>query len=145
ATPAGSSSRPRSSSGCVSTSRRTTASGCRPTTSERSTSMPAGGNASRTAGADTPPPWHGSSTPSAVRPLASGDGSLPPCQSAVSMPELDALVERAYELGAIAARLTGAGFGGSVIALAGGADGPRLAKQLGRARVLRAGDGAREL
>ena len=36
----------------------------------------------------------------------------------VSTPELDLLVELAYDHGAIAARMTGGGFGGSVVALA---------------------------
>jgi galactokinase len=40
----------------------------------------------------------------------------------VSTPELDLLVELAYEEGAIAARLTGAGFGGAILALAAGRD-----------------------
>jgi galactokinase len=42
----------------------------------------------------------------------------------VSTPELDVLVELAYEHGAVAARMTGGGFGGSVVALveAGHAD-----------------------
>ena len=35
----------------------------------------------------------------------------------VSTPELDLLVELAYEHGAVAARMTGGGFGGSVVAL----------------------------
>ena len=35
----------------------------------------------------------------------------------VSTPELDLLVDRAYELGAVAARMTGGGFGGSIVAL----------------------------
>jgi galactokinase len=35
----------------------------------------------------------------------------------VSIPELDLLVELAYEHGAVAARMTGGGFGGSVLAL----------------------------
>jgi galactokinase len=35
----------------------------------------------------------------------------------VSTPELDALVELAYAHGALGARLTGGGFGGSVVAL----------------------------
>jgi galactokinase len=35
----------------------------------------------------------------------------------VSTPELDLLVERAYEAGAVAARMTGGGFGGSIVAL----------------------------
>ena len=34
------------------------------------------------------------------------------------LPELDLLVELAYEHGAVAARMTGGGFGGSVVALA---------------------------
>jgi galactokinase len=34
-----------------------------------------------------------------------------------STPEVDRLVERAYELGAIGARMTGGGFGGSMVAL----------------------------
>lgn len=37
----------------------------------------------------------------------------------VSTPELDLLVELAYDAGAVAARMTGAGFGGSIVALAG--------------------------
>jgi galactokinase len=36
----------------------------------------------------------------------------------VSIPEVDLLVELAYEQGAVAARMTGGGFGGSVVALA---------------------------
>jgi galactokinase len=63
----------------------------------------------------------------------------------VSIPELDALVDRAYREGAIAARLTGGGFGGSVIVLAGRDQANALAERLPRARVLRPGDGAREL
>jgi galactokinase len=35
----------------------------------------------------------------------------------VSTPELDLLVDRAYEAGAVAARMTGGGFGGSIVAL----------------------------
>jgi galactokinase len=37
----------------------------------------------------------------------------------VSIPELDLLVDLAYEHGAVAARMTGGGFGGSIVALAG--------------------------
>ena len=44
----------------------------------------------------------------------------------VSTPELDALVDEAYANGAIAARMTGAGFGGSVLALARRGEGARL-------------------
>jgi galactokinase len=40
----------------------------------------------------------------------------------VSTPELDLLVELAYERGAVAARMTGGGFGGSVVALVGSGD-----------------------
>ena len=36
----------------------------------------------------------------------------------VSVPELDLLVDLAYELGAVAARMTGGGFGGAIVALA---------------------------
>src|SRR5205814_5995020 len=36
----------------------------------------------------------------------------------VSTPELDLLVDRAYEAGALAARMTGGGFGGSIVVLA---------------------------
>jgi galactokinase len=36
----------------------------------------------------------------------------------VSTPELDLLVDLAYELGAVAARMTGGGFGGSIVILA---------------------------
>jgi len=35
----------------------------------------------------------------------------------VSIPELDFLVDRAYSCGAVAARMTGGGFGGSIVAL----------------------------
>jgi len=45
---------------------------------------------------------------------------------AVSTPELDALVERMLALGAHGARLTGAGFGGCVVALGG----PDLAERV---------------
>jgi galactokinase len=62
----------------------------------------------------------------------------------VSTPEVDRLVDRAYELGAIGARLTGAGFGGSIVVLAPRADASALADRLG-GRVVRTGDGAREL
>ena len=37
---------------------------------------------------------------------------------AVSLPEIDALVQGALDAGAIGARLTGGGFGGSIVALA---------------------------
>ena len=48
----------------------------------------------------------------------------------VSTPELDALVERALEAGAFAARLTGAGFGGCVVALADAGRADRVAQTL---------------
>jgi galactokinase len=69
-----------------------------------------------------------------------------------TIPEIDRLVDLAYEHGAVAARMTGGGFGGAIIALAeaGGAQafadavvaayGPR-----GRAYVSRAAEGATEL
>ena len=74
----------------------------------------------------------------------------------VSTPELDWLVEAAYERGAVAARMTGGGFGGSVLALAdvGAADelGARVraeyAERFGleaTVRVCAAAAGAREL
>lgn len=47
----------------------------------------------------------------------------------VSTPELDAYVECAREAGALGARLTGAGFGGSAIALIGSADADHLAER----------------
>ena len=70
----------------------------------------------------------------------------------VTTPELDRLVELAYAHGAVAARMTGGGFGGAIVALADVAGaavfvdavladyGPR-----GRAYLCRASDGAREL
>jgi galactokinase len=75
----------------------------------------------------------------------------------VSLPELDLLVDLAYEQGAVAARMTGGGFGGSVLALVRVDEAARLAAGVlvdyrartgltgGRAYVTRAADGAREL
>jgi galactokinase len=74
----------------------------------------------------------------------------------VSTPELDLLVDLAYDAGAAAARMTGGGFGGSVVALverdradalaAEVADGYRARTgRVAEARVTRAADGAREL
>ncbi len=48
----------------------------------------------------------------------------------VSMPELDALVATALEVGALAARLTGAGFGGSIVALVERGTGDRIGPQV---------------
>ncbi len=74
----------------------------------------------------------------------------------VSTPDLDLLVDLAYTAGAVAARMTGGGFGGSIVALveqdraetlaeevvaAYGSDGKRQAT----ARICHASDGAREL
>jgi len=62
----------------------------------------------------------------------------------VSTPDLDRLVERAYAAGAVAARLTGGGFGGSIVVLAAHDRADAIAAELG-GRVVRASDGAREL
>ena len=62
----------------------------------------------------------------------------------VSTPELDRLVEHAYDAGALAARLTGGGFGGSIVVLAAQSRAGTIADQLG-GRVVRASAGAREL
>jgi galactokinase len=61
----------------------------------------------------------------------------------VSTPELDRLVERAYATGAIAARLTGGGFGGSIVVLAERDRAADIAAELG-GHVVHASDGARE-
>jgi galactokinase len=75
----------------------------------------------------------------------------------VTTPELDLLVQIAYEAGALAARMTGGGFGGSVVALAEPAKSDHLARtvttayaertgrRLPEARVCHASAGAREL
>jgi galactokinase len=74
----------------------------------------------------------------------------------VTTPELDLLVELAYERGARAARMTGGGFGGSIVALVDAGDAGALARDLegsyearsGRrstAMLCRASNGAREL
>jgi galactokinase len=70
----------------------------------------------------------------------------------VTIPELDRLVELAYARGALAARMTGGGFGGSVVALVRAEDAQRFAGAVtgayggrGRSYVCRASDGAREL
>jgi galactokinase len=56
----------------------------------------------------------------------------------VSTPELDALVECLETAGALGARLTGAGFGGCVVALARRADAERIAAEAGAAYTARA-------
>ena len=56
----------------------------------------------------------------------------------VSISELDLLVDLAYEHGAIAARMIGGGFGGSVLALAGENEAARLADAVTRGYAERA-------
>jgi galactokinase len=63
----------------------------------------------------------------------------------VSIPELDAIVDRAYELGAVAARMTGGGFGGAAIALVTRDRADGFVQSFERAFVTRAADGAREI
>jgi galactokinase len=70
----------------------------------------------------------------------------------VTTPELDRLVALAYEQGAVAARMTGGGFGGAIVALVArggaGAFAARVVSAYGpaaRAFVTAASDGAREL
>jgi galactokinase len=71
-------------------------------------------------------------------------------------PELDFLVELAYEHDAIAARMTGGGFGGSIVVLADAKEAPALANVIvtaygdrgdtpAQAYICRASDGARQL
>ena len=48
----------------------------------------------------------------------------------VTTPELDRLVELAYENGAVAARMTGGGFGGAIVALVDADDATRFASHL---------------
>ena len=57
----------------------------------------------------------------------------------VSTPELDLLVELAYDHGALAARMTGGGFGGSVVALAETGDAEAFAAEVTEAYVARTG------
>lgn len=70
----------------------------------------------------------------------------------VSLPELDRLVDLAYARGAVAARMTGGGFGGSIAVLAHADEAGTLAKRVvadyqgdATAYVCHAADGAREL
>ena len=60
----------------------------------------------------------------------------------VSTPELDALVNRLMDLGAYGARLTGAGFGGCVVALLDAGRADVVARSL-QGWVVQAADGAR--
>jgi galactokinase len=73
-----------------------------------------------------------------------------------STPELDCLVELACEKGAVAARMTGGGFGGSIVALAWADEAAGLADSVlssyeshgdaqAKAYVCRASDGARQI
>jgi galactokinase len=63
----------------------------------------------------------------------------------VTTPELDLLVERAYAGGAFAARMTGGGFGGAIVALVEERDAHAFARRMpGEAFVTRAADGAGE-
>src|SRR5262249_42589281 len=60
-----------------------------------------------------------------------------------STPGLDALVERLVSAGALGARLTGAGFGGSVVALVPASSAPAIASAVGApSQVVRAVEGA---
>ena len=69
----------------------------------------------------------------------------------VSTPELDLLVDLAYRAGAVAARMTGGGFGGSIVALVERERAEAVAEQIvaaypaGEAVVSTAAGGAREL
>lgn len=70
----------------------------------------------------------------------------------VTTPELDRLVALAYEHGAVAARMTGGGFGGAIVALVDRAEAGAFATRVvagygpgARAFVSAASDGAREL
>jgi galactokinase len=64
----------------------------------------------------------------------------------VTTPELDELVERARRQGAVAARMTGGGFGGAIVALVEAEDATRFAACMpGRVWITRPSSGAREL
>ena len=61
----------------------------------------------------------------------------------VSTPRLDALVHAALEAGAFAARMTGGGFGGSIVALAERDDAQNVLERIGaRGWIVRSADGA---
>ena len=57
----------------------------------------------------------------------------------VSTPEIDLLVELAYDHGALAARMTGGGFGGSVVALADAGEAEAFTAEVTEAYVARTG------
>ena len=57
----------------------------------------------------------------------------------VSTPELDLLVDLAYEHGAVAARMTGGGFGGAIVALAEASAAATLAERVAAAYAKRTG------
>jgi len=70
----------------------------------------------------------------------------------VSTPEVDRLVDLAYEAGALAARMTGGGFGGSIVALVAAPEAEAVAGKITKrygpratAWICHASDGAREL
>jgi galactokinase len=64
----------------------------------------------------------------------------------VSIPELDRLVDWAYENGAYAARMTGGGFGGAIVALVADGDAGVFAERMpARTWISAACNGAREL
>jgi galactokinase len=64
----------------------------------------------------------------------------------VSIPELDRLVDWSYEHGAYAARMTGGGFGGAIVALVADEDAAAFAEEIpARTWISAASDGAREL
>jgi galactokinase len=74
----------------------------------------------------------------------------------VTIPELDLLVALAVEAGALAARMTGGGFGGSIVALVERREADELAQRVlaeyrgrfgdkGATYICSASDGAREL
>jgi len=63
----------------------------------------------------------------------------------VTVPEVDALVDRAYAEGAVAARMTGGGFGGAVVALVDSGVVPRFVARMPEPSwVTGACDGAQE-
>jgi galactokinase len=63
-----------------------------------------------------------------------------------TIPELDRLVERAYALGAVAARMTGGGFGGAIVVLVEADRAAAFTGSIGeQAWISRASDGAAEL